>query len=166
MLDYPLEGMVVVADSAQQHKLTDKTELTELAESWQRRRDTRALRVAVRLSDGRAANGGETLGRIVVFWRNGLPRPELQFRVDGPRGQLAFTDYVWEDYGVVGEFDGKRKYLRDVDPDRLGGGSRRGGVAGEAARGLDHRVRLDRTAACVRRHLPTRCGGRSSSARR
>ena len=116
MLDYPLEGMVVIADSAQQHKLTNKTELTELAESWQRRRDTRALRVAVRLSDGRAANGGETLGRIVVFWRHGLPRPELQFRIDGPRGQLAFTDYVWEDYRVVGEFDGKRKYLRDVDP--------------------------------------------------
>ena len=61
--------------------------------------------------DGRAESPGETLGRL-VFWRGSLPRPELQVRVRGPRGEVARTDYAWEDHGVVGEFDGKVKYMR------------------------------------------------------
>jgi len=85
MTGYPIEGAVVIADSAQNRGAVTKDELQELVDSWQRRPHTRALRIATTLSDGRAANGGETLGRIVVFWRQAVPRPELQFEIRGPR---------------------------------------------------------------------------------
>ncbi len=117
MMDASLEGAVVIADSALNRLVSSKPELDDLAESWQRWPGSRPLRLAVRLADGRAANGGETLGRIVVFWRFGLPRPELQYEVHGPNGEVAFTDWAWPERNVLGEFDGKRKYMRDALPE-------------------------------------------------
>jgi hypothetical protein len=36
--------------------------------------------------------------------------------VDLPDGSVAFADFAWPDHGVLGEFDGKGKYLRDLRP--------------------------------------------------
>lgn len=111
MLLHGLDQAVVAADSAVHQDLVDGQELADLVESWQRTPQSRHVRFATRLVDGRSESPGETLGRL-VFWRGGLPRPELQMAIEGPGGQVARTDYAWEDYGVVGEFDGKVKYMR------------------------------------------------------
>ena len=111
MLLHGLDQSVVMADSAIHRGVVASEPLTDLAESWKRMPESRHVRLAVRLMDGRSESPGETLGRL-VFWRGGLPRPELQVKVEGPLGQVAYTDYGWQEQGVVGEFDGRVKYLR------------------------------------------------------
>jgi hypothetical protein len=113
MLLHGLDQAVVMADSALFRGLVAAEPLGDLVESWSRVPDSRHVRLAARLMDGRSESAGETLGRL-VFWRGGLPRPELQVRVVGPAGQLAYTDFGWGEQRVVGEFDGKVKYLRSL----------------------------------------------------
>ena len=85
MLLHGLDQSVVMADSALQRELVASEPLAELAESWRRMPESRHVRLATRLMDGRSESPGETLGRL-VFWRGGLPRPELQMKVEGPLG--------------------------------------------------------------------------------
>jgi hypothetical protein len=111
MLLHGLDQSVVIADSALQRDVVSAEPLIELVESWSRMPLSRHVRLAARLMDGRSESPGETLGRLVL-WRGGLPKPELQMQVLGPAGQVAYTDYGWEEQRVVGEFDGKVKYFR------------------------------------------------------
>lgn len=43
----------------------------------------------------------------------GCPRPELQARFDDYRGLIGFSEFYWEGHKLVGEADGRSKY---VDP--------------------------------------------------
>jgi hypothetical protein len=113
MLLHGLDQSVVMADSALNRGIVSVEPLSDLVESWSRMPQSRHVRLAARLMDGRSESPGESLGRL-VFWRGGLPRPELQVRVVGPEGQVAYTDYGWEEQRVVGEFDGRVKYLRNL----------------------------------------------------
>lgn len=62
------------------------------------------------LADGRAATPGKTRARYLC-WRYGLPKPELQYEIYAPNGELvAVVDLAWPDYGVFLEFDGMIKY--------------------------------------------------------
>ena len=52
-----------------------------------------------------------TLSRLRIE-ELGFPPPELQVRVDRPRGRgPAFLDFAWPEHGVWGEADGGGKYL-------------------------------------------------------
>ena len=42
-----------------------------------------------------------------------LPLPRLQVNIVGATGWIARVDFDWDDYGVVGEADGRVKYLDD-----------------------------------------------------
>lgn len=54
--------------------------------------------------------------------REGVPRPELQFRVRGPTGAVvARTDFRWRGFNTVGEFDGAQKYGRSLRPGQSAG---------------------------------------------
>lgn len=71
----------------------------------------KAARV-LRFSDGAAETVGESRSRVMIA-RLGLPQPELQkrlYRADGT--VLARTDFFFEEFRTVGEFDGKQKYGR------------------------------------------------------
>jgi len=71
---------------------------------------SRALQVA-EFADGRAETPGESLSRATMHLL-GFPAPLLQVRhVTGTRAE--FTDFEWPEYGVIGEFDGLGKYLRE-----------------------------------------------------
>jgi hypothetical protein len=65
---------------------------------------------AVDLSDGRSESPLETLGRLALL-AAGLPRPELQVELHGPRGLVARVDGWFDDAAVALEFDGRVKYL-------------------------------------------------------
>ncbi|WP_448641999.1 type IV toxin-antitoxin system AbiEi family antitoxin domain-containing protein [Geodermatophilus sp. URMC 63] len=65
---------------------------------------------AVDLADGRAESPLETRGRL-AFLAAGLPRPELQVELHGPRGFVARVDAWFDDAAVAVEFDGRVKYL-------------------------------------------------------
>lgn len=64
---------------------------------------------AVGLADGRAESPLETRGRLALV-EAGLPRPELQVELHGPRGFLARVDGWYEEAGVALAFDGRVKY--------------------------------------------------------
>jgi hypothetical protein len=70
----------------------------------------------MRLADGRSDSPGESVTRVQCY-RFGIPMPEPQFHVVGPRGQLiGIADFYWEDFRHLGEFDGKVKYQKLLRP--------------------------------------------------
>jgi hypothetical protein len=64
---------------------------------------------ALALADGRAESPLESRGRLALL-AGGLPVPELQVELHGPRGLLARLDGWFDDAAVALEFDGKVKY--------------------------------------------------------
>ena len=74
----------------------------------------RQMQLVVRLADGRSESPGETRTRHLC-WRSGLPAPQLQYEVYDAWGRLVGrTDFAWPEYGLLGEFDGRGKYLRGL----------------------------------------------------
>ncbi|MHA7292343.1 hypothetical protein [Arthrobacter sp. HLT1-21] len=73
----------------------------------QRRRATEVLNFA----DGQAMFPGESLSRVYLA-QLGFPAPELQHEVIDHSGRSAWVDFYWKDHGLVGEFDGRGKYLK------------------------------------------------------
>ena len=96
----PLAQAVAAGDLA----LTriDRAEITEVLDRRSDRHRCGACAVAL--------SAGESLSRV-VFHLARLPTPELQFSVFTPEGRfVGRSDFGWPDFGVLGEFDGKRKY--------------------------------------------------------
>ena len=102
---------VVVADSALATGVVTKDELTEVLAEFSPRRARRAGRV-VDFADGASESPGESLSRV-LFDAQGLPAPELQAEVFHRGVFVARTDFLWRKYGVIGEFDGRMKYVDD-----------------------------------------------------
>ncbi len=112
MSQHDVDKAVTIGDSALNMGMLTDEELWKEAQDSSFTPYTRGARFAVRLLDGGAASPGESLARM-LFWRQGLPRPTLQHPITLP-GQVAFLDFMWEDAGVGGEFDGKQKYMRSA----------------------------------------------------
>ena len=105
-----LEGGVVTADSALHRSPKLKESLDALNDHFALFPGSTKARTAMRLVDGRSESPGESVTRV-QFYRYGIPMPEPQFAVFGPRGQLVgISDFYWEDFRHLGEFDGKIKY--------------------------------------------------------
>lgn len=104
----PLAQAVAAGDSA----LTriDRRELERVLGRQAGRTGIGRARRVVRLLDPRSESAGESYSRVVLHLA-GLPAPELQYRVCMPDGRfVARTDFGWPELGVLGEFDGKKKY--------------------------------------------------------
>ncbi len=110
------ENAVVAADAAQALRrfggnptsLTSTDLLRELARVP--RRGVATARRVIEFSDPRSGSPGESLSRISIA-RARLSSPVLQQRFDDELGAM-YTDFFWPDHGVIGEFDGVGKYLR------------------------------------------------------
>lgn len=104
----PFEWAVAAADAALAGGLTRDALHEQLARShrWPGNRRARSV---IAFADPRSESVGESRSRV-IFARGGVPTPELQhpIRVNGV--VLAWSDFAWEDYGVLGEFDGISKY--------------------------------------------------------
>lgn len=104
------ESAVVSADSAMHRALVTPESLHETAGQFRTWRGSRSGRLALSLADGRSESPGESRSRY-QFWRHGIPRPELQFRVRDADGLVvARTDFAWELYRHLAEFDGRIKF--------------------------------------------------------
>ncbi|QKE84957.1 hypothetical protein [Arthrobacter sp. NEB 688] len=102
------ESGLTAADHALRHGLASPGDLAAAAAEvparvWGR---PRALLVA-ELADGRSMSPGESLSRARMYTLR-LPRPELQVPLEDDDGFIGLGDFGWP--GVVGEFDGRRKY--------------------------------------------------------
>ncbi len=107
-----IEAGLVVVDSGLRLKLFTMEELLEQAALMRSWPAARRLEIVVRLADGRSGSVGETRSRY-MFWRYGVPKPELQWPVYDEEGELiGYADFAWPAYQTFGEFDGIDKYLR------------------------------------------------------
>jgi hypothetical protein len=106
------QSALVSADSSLFSRRCTPDELRRMFASMRHRPGSQKIHVVLHHMDGRAESVGETLARH-LFWRQGLPVPDLQFKVYDESGRLvAITDFVWHEHGVFGEFDGRVKYGR------------------------------------------------------
>ena len=99
---------LAAADHALRHGLCTRAQLVEAADAVPARVKGRPRAALVaQLADPRSMSPGESLSRAVMFRLN-LPRPDIQVAVEDADGPVGFADFGWP--GVIGEFDGRRKY--------------------------------------------------------
>lgn len=110
------EAALIVFNSMLHRELATPEDLYhqfDAMSSWPR---VRHLHVPVRMADPRVDSVGESRGQW-VFWKTGIPKPEIQFEVRDVEGVLRGTsDWAWPDEGLLGEFDGRLKYGRLLEP--------------------------------------------------
>ncbi|OYO22423.1 hypothetical protein CGZ93_07770 [Enemella dayhoffiae] len=89
--------------------------LLELTDSRRNAGNVQARRL-IRFADGLSESVGESHSRWLMH-ELGLPAPILQHKILTPKGEfVARSDFWWPECNVVGEFDGKVKYGRDLKP--------------------------------------------------
>lgn len=110
----PFDWGVVAADAALRAGAS-RGPLVEFVDQGRRKRNNGRLRQVLAFADGRAESAAESLSRVAIA-RAGLPAPELQFEVMYPDhgGWAATSDFGWPDHRIVGEVDGRKKYVRDA----------------------------------------------------
>ncbi|WP_346621153.1 type IV toxin-antitoxin system AbiEi family antitoxin domain-containing protein [Blastococcus montanus] len=107
--EWSLVDAVVSIDAAIFEERVRRSDLTDVVLRQSHWLGIGAAARAVGLSDGRAESPLETRGRLAML-EAGLPRPELQVELHGPRGFVARVDAWYADAGVAVEFDGCVKY--------------------------------------------------------
>jgi len=110
-----VEHGLVVLDSGLHHGLFDAAELAVAYEAMRHWPFMRQVQVAVRLADRRSESVGETRSRY-LFWSQGLPMPQLQYEIWHNGALLGIADFAWPEHGLLGEFDGKVKYMKLLRP--------------------------------------------------
>jgi len=106
---WSLEDAVVALDAALHSEAVTGAELRTAVLEQTHWSGIGAAARAVGLADGRAESPLETIGRLRILG-SGLPVPELQVDLHGPRGFVGRVDAWWQDAAVAVEFDGLVKY--------------------------------------------------------
>ena len=110
------EQSLVMFDSYLHLKLGDDSTLMRRFEAMRRWGGTQHLQLPIRMANGAADGPGESRGRW-LFWSSGFPAPKLQYEVRRADGSLVgIADWAWEEYRLLGEFDGEVKYGRFLRP--------------------------------------------------
>ena len=123
LLRAPFSYGLAIADSALRAKGSSRDELRErLRADCDGRRGYRRAQVIASYTDGLSENGGESRFRA-FFIAYGFPVPELQVEFRDPldQSQVFRVDYFWrleDGTCVIGELDGKGKYVLQNDEDR------------------------------------------------
>ena len=106
----PLSTAVAATDAALHHELMTADQLDDVLRfcwNWPR---IRRAQLARRLADGRAESPLESVSRLILP-RLGLPAPQIQTHIFDRYGRLlGRADFYWDEFGVVGEADGRSKY--------------------------------------------------------
>ncbi|MDS2173953.1 hypothetical protein Q7C18_14695 [Nesterenkonia sp. CL21] len=116
----PAADAVVILDAVLARLMaqgTEEDEARRLLLAWKdhvsSRRRRALLQRRLAFADPRAESPGESWSRVRIH-ELGFVTPELQTRVALETGH-ARLDFEWRDAGVVGEFDGRIKYLSQQD---------------------------------------------------
>jgi hypothetical protein len=111
----PMDQAVALGDHALRHGLSPNV-LTAGLVRMERWPGVRQARRAVDFLDPRSESVGESVSRVRLHL-DGLPAPELQQDIVGSNGEIvARVDFLWSEQRTVGEFDGKVKYTRLLQP--------------------------------------------------
>jgi hypothetical protein len=106
-----VEPGLVTANSALHQDLCTEEQVWEIFDRCAHWPGSQPAQITFRLMDRRAETVGESRS-MYLFFRQGVPAPELQWEVWDGGILVARTDFVWKKYKLFGEFDGKGKYLR------------------------------------------------------
>lgn len=115
---YAVEDAIVAADfalnpeRAAPHQRVDRQNLVARSGDLGVVPGSAILRAVVDFADPASGSAGESCSRISIY-RAGLERPLLQVRHASARRAYYETDFEWPWRGVIGEFDGKSKYVKD-----------------------------------------------------
>ncbi|MBY6365382.1 type IV toxin-antitoxin system AbiEi family antitoxin domain-containing protein [Rhodococcoides corynebacterioides] len=112
----PFEDAVCVGDSALRRGLTVIDDVIEALDRTGTSSGRVAARAALRFLSPASESVGESRSRV-YFRHFGIPQPELQVTLVLDDGTEVRPDFLWDDAGVLGEFDGKSKYGRLARPD-------------------------------------------------
>lgn len=73
----------------------------------------RRIRAAIDFAQPGSASAGESWSRALMRVA-GFEPPILQQRLSDAAGLVGYSDFFWKESGVVGEFDGEEKYVKDA----------------------------------------------------
>ncbi|SDT28258.1 type IV toxin-antitoxin system AbiEi family antitoxin domain-containing protein [Microlunatus soli] len=108
---------IAMADAALRTASVTREDLIRVSVGLGKRVGMPRARTVIGMSDPRSESPGESLSRV-EFQLHGLPAPDLQRELYDDSGTwVARVDFIWDAYRLVGEFDGKIKYGRYLDPD-------------------------------------------------
>ncbi len=113
------ESAVVTADHALTRLGATNESLRTVLDTMRDWRGARAAGRVVEFADARSESVGESRHRVQIE-RIGLPRPELQVAFPGAAGATDRVDFYFADEVTVGEFDGRAKYERLLQPGETG----------------------------------------------
>ncbi|WP_280384079.1 hypothetical protein [Nocardia wallacei] len=112
----PFEAAVVAGDALAREYGVAAGDLANELELAKRRHGMAAARRVVQFLDPHSESVGESRSRVMLR-RLGLAMPQSQGDVYGGDGRmLGRVDFYFGDTGVVGEFDGRVKYGRLLEP--------------------------------------------------
>jgi hypothetical protein len=107
--DGALAGLVV-GDAALHRQMTDERAVAMAARSCAGWPGARSAAAMLPLLESRSESPLETCSRFCIH-RHGVEPPELQTLIFDRGGRiLARADFYWDEFGVVGEADGRDKY--------------------------------------------------------
>lgn len=113
----PLVNAVAAGDAALRNGLTTSDAIADALASMRGMKNIAQARFAATLLDGAAESPGESASRWSLH-RLGVPAPQLQREVYDDSGLVGRVDFLWEEFGIVGEYDGKFKYGRSNPSER------------------------------------------------
>lgn len=109
-------GWGVVAFDAALRSGATRPDLMDSLERHSKLRGLPVARRALEFADPRSESPAESLSRV-QFARYGIPPPDLQFEIRDAAGRLvARADFLWHEFNLVGEVDGKWKYGQLLKP--------------------------------------------------
>ncbi len=112
--EHGVENAVVTGDAALHGAMLDIADLQRCLLHCANWPGIRRAREAVQLLDARAESPLESVSRLRLITLN-VPAPQLQTEIyDADGVWLARVDFYWDGVGVVGEVDGKAKYIGDA----------------------------------------------------
>lgn len=110
-LALPFREAVAIVDGALHRRLTSHDALVGHLDGRPKARSGASARRAIAFGNAGSASAGESLSRVSIA-EGHLPVPTLQKAFTDYDGAIGYVDFWWEDAGVIGEFDGVKKYLQ------------------------------------------------------
>ncbi|RKR74387.1 hypothetical protein [Frondihabitans australicus] len=111
-------GAVIVFEGTLASGLATREELSAALAARSGARGAPEARRALDFARDRAGSAGESLARAVIHELE-FPAPVQQKPFPNPRGGSYHVDFWWEEFGLIGEFDGRQKYLDPAMRGRL-----------------------------------------------